>query len=188
MPVAFPSHQGVILPLWRRFPRAIDGVAVSVGAAMPDVIDALAWPYRGKLGQWMGHSLVGTLACVAVGVPLVLLCRRILPARWIANLDRGAPDRPTLGRMLLSLALGSLSHVFSDLVTHANCLLFWPGPEPDIFPAWWSRAWTHVALPIYDEPYPIAPHWVSWALFTIGGAIAFVWCVRKPVSAPSSRA
>ena len=31
MPVAFPSHQGVILPLWRRFPRAIDGVAVSVG-------------------------------------------------------------------------------------------------------------------------------------------------------------
>lgn len=37
VPLAFPSHQGVILPLWRRFPRAIDGVAVSVGA-MPDVV------------------------------------------------------------------------------------------------------------------------------------------------------
>lgn len=178
MPVAFPSHQGVILPLWRRFPRAIDGVAACVGAAMPDVIDALAWPLRGELGQWMGHSLLGTFACVAVGLPLVWLCRRVLPVRWIARLDVGAPDRPTLGRMIVSLAIGSLSHVLSDLVTHANCLLFWPGPEPDLFPAWWSHAWTHVALPMYREPYPIAPHWVSWLLFTIGGAFSFWWCVR----------
>lgn len=83
-----------------------------------------------------------------------------------------------VGRAMISLAIGSLSHVLSDLVTHANCLLFWPGPEPDLFPAWWSHAWTHVALPIYREPYPIAPHWVSWLLFTVGGAISFWWCVR----------
>ncbi len=91
--------------------------------------------------------------------------------------------------MLLSLAIGSLSHVASDLVTHANCLLFWPGPEPDLFPSWWSRAWTHVALPIYKEPYPIAPHWISWLLFTIGGAVSFVICVRRPVkdSPPAGR-
>ena len=80
---------------------------------------------------------------------------------------------------MLSLAIGSLSHVASDLVTHANCLLFWPGPEPDLFPAFWSRAWTTVSLPIYREPYPIAPHWVSWLVFTIGGAALFGWCLKK---------
>ncbi len=177
MPLAFPSHQGVILPLWRRFPHAIDGVAVSVGAAMPDIVDALAWPIRGELGQWMGHSLIGTFACVALGIPLVWLARRVLPKGFLARLDRGAPDRPTLVRMLASLAIGSLSHVASDFVTHANCLLFWPFAEPDPFPAWWKHAWTTVSMPWYREPYPIAPHWVSWALVTVLGAVSFFWCV-----------
>ena len=39
MPLAFPSHQGLILPVARRWPAHFDGLALCVGAAMPDVVE-----------------------------------------------------------------------------------------------------------------------------------------------------
>jgi hypothetical protein len=179
MPVAFPSHQGLILPLWRRFPRAIDGVALSVGAAMPDVVDAAAWPFRGELGQWMGHSLVGLAVCVAAGFPLIALARRFAPRAWIRALDRGAPPSPTVLRAAASLAIGAFSHDVFDLMTHASFPLLWPFYWNDhLFPSWWEHAWGSVPLLVYRRPYPIAPHTIVWALLTIVGAWLFVRCLR----------
>jgi hypothetical protein len=180
MPVAFPSHQGLILPLWQRFPRAIDGVALSVGAAMPDVVDFAAWPLRGELGQWMGHSLVGLFVCVAAGFPLLLLARKALPAAWIARLDRGGPPVPGVPRALLSLGVGALSHDVFDLVTHASFQLLWPWYTSEhVFPAWWSSAWGSVPLFVYRQPYPLAPHTIAWAVLSIAGAILFWRAVRR---------
>jgi hypothetical protein len=184
MPVAFPSHQGLILPLWRRYPRAIDGVALSVGAAMPDVVDAAAWPFRRELGQWMGHSLVGLAVCVAAGFPLLWLTRRFVPARWIARLDQGAPPSPTLARAAASLAIGALSHDVFDLVTHASFPLLWPWlTDADVFPSWWSRPWGSVELFVYKHPYPLAPHTIVWALLSLVGAWLFFRCTRLRAAA-----
>jgi hypothetical protein len=179
VPVAFPSHQGLILPLWQRYPRALDGLALSVGAAMPDVVDAAAWPFRGELGQWMGHSLVGILPCVAAGIPLVRLARRVIPRAWVARLERGAPASSGPARAAVSLAIGALSHDLFDLVTHASFLLLWPLRVGEgIFPSWWVHPWASVPLLVYRKPYPLAPHTVAWGILSVVGAILFWRCTR----------
>jgi len=179
MPLAFPSHQGLILPLWRRFPRAIDGVALCVGAAMPDVLEAAAWPFRGELGQWAGHSLLGAVACVPPGLALARLARRVAPRRLVARLDAGAPASPPALRAGASVLLGALSHLAMDLVSHGNFLLLWPWYRDDsLFADWWYHAWGAIPLPVYREPYPIAPHTIAWLVLTVLGAWLFVRCLR----------
>src|SRR5262245_20647228 len=60
MPMTFPAHQGLILPVKRQWPNSFDALALSVGAAMPDVTDTiLSFPINGYFKQWYGHSLVG---------------------------------------------------------------------------------------------------------------------------------
>jgi hypothetical protein len=182
MPLAFPSHQGLILPLWKWAPRRIDGVALSVGAAMPDIVDACAWPFRGELGQWMGHSLIGcVIACVPGGLALTWLFRRIRlrPLRaLVTRLDQGAGPN-TVWRAALSVGIGALSHDATDLVTHCSFPLLWPkAPTPDIFPQWWCRPWASVPVFVYKQPYPLAPHTIVWFLMTILGAWLFFRCIR----------
>jgi hypothetical protein len=186
MPAAFPSHQGLILPLWRRFPGVFDGVALSVGAAMPDLVDAAAWPFRGELGQWMGHSLIGLVVCVASGFPLLWLVRRVTPRRWLVRLDRGRAL--SLPLVALSLGVGALSHDAFDLVTHASFLLLWPWySETSVFPSWWSHPWGSVSLLVYKQPYPLAPHTIAWGVFTVLGAVLF-WRYTRRELAPDERA
>ncbi len=180
MPLTFPSHQGLILPIWRRFPDRIDGVALCVGAAMPDIVDAAAWPIRGELGQWLGHSLLGVVVCVPAGLALAWLARRIVPQKVVSRLDEGAPASPGFARAGLSVAMGALSHVVFDFITHGNFLLLWPWYRNDhTFPSWWYHACGSIPLPVYREPYPFAPHTVAWIALTIIGAVVFVRCLRK---------
>jgi hypothetical protein len=180
VPLAFPSHQGLILPLWRWFPRRIDGLALCVGAAMPDIVDAAAWPFRGELGQWLGHSLLGILVCAPAGLALTWLTRRITPRAWAARLDKSGPPSGRVGRAALSAIIGTLSHVLFDLVTHADFLLFWPWyRNGHAFPEWWYHAWGSIPLPLYRDPYPLAPHTVAWVVFSIVGVILFIRCLRR---------
>lgn len=178
MPVAFPSHQGLILPLWQRWPQHLDAISLSVGAAMPDVVDALAWPVRGELGQGMGHSLLGVVAlCLPLGLALEQLVRRFVPSRFLARLDGTTP--PRLARACGSLVVGALSHVVFDLITHANFPLLWPyGRELHPFPAWWSRPWARIPLFVYREPYPLAPHTIVWAVLSVLGVVLFLRALR----------
>jgi hypothetical protein len=178
MPLAFPSHQGLILPLWRRFPRHIDALGLCVGAAMPDVVDGLAWPLRGELGQWLGHSLLGVvIAATPLGVLATVLLRRRLPRAWLARLGEGH-GFATRWRVLWSVALGALSHVAFDLPTHAGCKLLWPWyVNDDLFPDWWCHRWAEIPLLVYREPYPLAPHTLSWLVLTLLGAWLFMRCL-----------
>ncbi|MHC4550792.1 MAG: DUF4184 family protein [Planctomycetota bacterium] len=185
MPLAFPSHQGLILPLWRRYPARLDGVALCVGAAMPDLVDAAAWPARGELGQWLGHSLLGVVGCVPAGLALAWLARRITPRPWLARLEAGAPASPGLVRAGLSVAGGALSHVVLDFITHGNFLLLWPWyGSDDAFPSWWYHAWGGIPVPVYREPYPFAPHTIAWIALSILGAVLFVRTLRRAPRAP----
>jgi hypothetical protein len=179
MPLTFPSHQGLILPLWRRFPRRIDAVALCVGAAMPDVLDALTWPFRGELGQWLGHSLVGVIVSVPIGIALSRLARRVVPSSFIARLDEGASPDGSFPRECLSIGIGSLSHIAFDLPTHAKFMLLWPFHVPEgVFPSWWCRQWGTINLPTYRDPYPLAPHTVAWVILSAIGAALFIRCLR----------
>ena len=185
MPLIFPSHQGLILPLWRRFPDRIDAVALCAGAALPDIADAIAWPFRGELGQWLGHSLLGVVLAAPLGVLLARIARRALPRRALARLDPAPPQggARSLAREALSVLAGALSHLLFDLVTHGNSLLLFPWYQDDrLFPSWWYHAWGAIPLPVYRRPYPIAPHTVSWLLLSAAGAALFFRCLRPRVT------
>lgn len=180
MPSAFPSHQGLILPLWQRWPRRFHGLSLAVGAAAPDLVDGLAFFYRGKLGQWLGHSLIGLpLLCLPLSLLLLPLVRWLTHRwAWARRLDQPL-DTPRV--RALSLLVGAASHDVFDLITHGSFPLFLPWrDDASFFPDWWTHAWTSVDLFVYDEPYPIAPHFVSWAVFSALGVGLFIRAVRAP--------
>jgi hypothetical protein len=179
VPSAFPPHQGLILPLWQRFPSRFHGLSLAVGAAAPDLVDGVAFFYRGELGQWLGHSLVGLpLLCLPLSLLLLPLVRRATRSlAWAKRLDlRGGPHSP--GSRATSVLIGAASHDFFDLITHANFPLLLPWREGLAFPAWWTHSWAEVDLRVYEAPYPIAPHFISWAIFSLLGIALFVQAVR----------
>lgn len=174
MPLAFPSHQGLILPIiadrWR-----LDTIALSVGAALPDIVELLVWvtPFGGDLGQGIGHSLIGVILFVPVGLLFTMLTRRLTPRRVLARLDRYGPQ--STRNVCGAIVVGALSHVLFDFVTHANFVLLVPFYEDDnFFPSWWTRTWASVPLVIYRKPYPIAPHTIAWSFASVLGIVLFV--------------
>jgi hypothetical protein len=197
MPLAFPSHQGLVLPLGRRFASSCDALALCVGAAMPDVVDGAIGLGRGHLGQTLGHSLGGLVGlCVPAGLLLTWLLRLLGPPvrrspavdRVIRTLARGLPDsRPASAAKLraearlspfvvasTSVAIGVLSHLFFDLLSHGTIVWLepWVGPV-HIWPDWWTVAWFHVNLPGYAEPYPFGPPEIVWLGLSVGGVGLF---------------
>ena len=54
-----------------------------------------------------------------LAMALTVLLRRVLPRAWLARLEEGAGP-PMRGRATWSVAIGALSHVASDLVTHGK--------------------------------------------------------------------
>src|SRR5262252_2027095 len=86
MPLGFPSHQGLLAPLWRRWPGRFAVLALWVGALVPDVVDGTEnIARRGRFEQWLGHSLLGaTLVGVPLGLALTAAVRRA--ARRLASL------------------------------------------------------------------------------------------------------
>lgn len=175
MPLAFPSHQGLILPLWKKWPRHIDPIALSIGAAAPDIVDALAAPIRGELGQGIGHSLIGVLLLATPLTTLLSYGARRLPDRAVDFVfPRDVHPHPTLGRAVVSAFAGALSHSIFDLLTHANLVLFLPWYRDDaLFPAWWRTAWVELPLVFYDKPYPIGPHFVAWSVASVVGVLLY---------------
>lgn len=201
MPLVFPSHQGLILPLVRRWPRHFDALSLCVGAAMPDVVDGLLGLYRGHLGQWYGHTLFGTVAfCLPGGLVLTWLLmiaekylsqrfdliRRIQPVYAELTHSSALPvDTPRTGvvrsrlmLMSLSIWIGALSHLLWDFVSHGNFLWLYPLYENSrVFPSWWYAAWFEIPIPFYKDPYPFGPHLVVWFALTLIGA----WLFFAPV-------
>lgn len=169
MPWGFPSHQGLILPLWRRWPHAFHGLALCVGAGVPDIIDGAVGIARGRLGQGIGHSLIGlALLSIPVGLVVTGLVRRfwhrfVLPRSkrragrsWFELLDE-TPSRagsaantriasaaffPNKGdgrRQCLSVFVGAVSHVFFDFISHDTFGLLRPWYEYSGFFPAWWR-------------------------------------------------
>ncbi|MBQ0905418.1 DUF4184 family protein [Micromonospora sp. U21] len=125
MPLTFPSHPGVVLPLklWR--PRWFDGVALTTGAVAPDV----RYAFLGVGPEWQSHTLT---ALVWWCLPVALLGAWLVRAT-VATL---AAHLPHLGPFALrdygvlatvrhpwqitvgSALLGAASHIGWDYLTH----------------------------------------------------------------------
>jgi Domain of unknown function (DUF4184) len=167
VPLAFPSHPGLIAPFWRRWPHRFDALGCGIGAATPDVVDGILGIARGHLGQWYGHSLIGLFVLdVPVALALVVIARKLAMFR---NLPRA-----TLGRLTFAVWFGSLSHVVFDFISHESFLLLLPFYESKrVFPTFWYARWFEVPLPGYREPYPIGPHFTVWLALSVLGALMF---------------
>jgi hypothetical protein len=200
MPMTFPAHQGLILPVVRRWPNFFDALALSVGAAMPDITDTiLGFPINGYFKQWYGHSLIGIFTLDFFGGLFItwliaVLVRRLLKSVYLSPplpafltkasrtlYSGGSSNTVFHGRNRLklwsfSVMVGILSHVFFDIISHATNLLFYPWYENVYwFPTWWYTIWFEVRpLAAFDRTYFVGVHTVSWGLLTLLGSLLFL--------------
>ena len=193
MPMTFPAHQGLILPVVRRWPHAFDALALSVGAAMPDIADTiLGLPLNGHFQQWYGHSLIGIFTIDLLGGLLLTWLIAVSAARFFqdpvrsqrlqAILRKGqshSTPSPSRGARLrlwsFSVLVGILSHIGFDIISHETNLLFYPWyPDPRWFPEWWYATWFEIQpFPPFGHVYSAGIHTVVWGLLTVVGILLF---------------
>jgi hypothetical protein len=195
MPMTFPAHQGLILPVVRRWPNSLDALALSVGAAMPDITDSLlGFPINGYFKQWYGHALVGIFTLDLVGGLfltwlMATFAKRLfrdadLP-RYLQPLFTTAPrnsefmagkSRMSLSLWTFSVLVGILSHIGFDLISHDTNLLFYPWiRNPHWFPTWWYTKWFEIRpLHAFGRSYSVGAFSVIWVLLSLVGTFSFI--------------
>jgi hypothetical protein len=126
VPLTFPAHQAVVLPIKFRWPQRTDATAMCVGAAAPDLLHSV--PGVGSSGHSVGGVLLGA-------VPITLVICWWL--RWrsalgvFANLPDAGPfrvhsyrvitqRRPEFATTLVGAMIGASSHVLIDAFTHGE--------------------------------------------------------------------
>ena len=135
MPVPFLAHQAPVLPL-KRWRPGLDGVALVVGSAMPDMARATQKTtphfFFDHPLWWDGHTPTQQFVwCLPVGLVVTWLVRRLLAPRLAGYLpDLGVlhlRDLRHVGRtrhrwwvIAGSVLIGSFSHVVLDLLTHSD--------------------------------------------------------------------
>jgi len=199
MPMTFPAHQGLILPVMRRWPDSFDALALSVGAAMPDITDSLAgFLLNGYFKHWYGHALIGIFTLDLVGGLLItwllavfvsdflkyarlpqglqkFFIKAALPADPGASSNTALHWRTRLGLWSFSMLVGALSHVGFDLISHDTNLLLYPWYEnPRWFPGWWYTSWFEIGpVPMLGHAYSVGIFTVIWCLLTFLGIFLF---------------
>jgi hypothetical protein len=196
MPMTFPAHQGLILPVVRRWPNSFDALALSVGAAMPDITDTvLGFLLNGYFKQWYGHALIGIFTLDLLGGLLITwllasfgtrflryprLPQRMqtrFPGRDPVTLQTPGPRwRSRLGLWTFSVFIGILSHVGFDLISHDTNLLLYPWLEnPHWLPGWWYPIWFEIRpLPMFGRTYGVGVFSLIWILLTLIGIFSFI--------------
>ena len=193
--MTFPAHQGLILPVVRRWPNSFDALALSVGAAMPDITDTiLGFPIKGYFKQWYGHSLIGIFTLDFVGGLFITwliaaLARRSLKSVYIPKAlqaflpkasqtrnSAGSQGRDKLKLWSFSVLVGILSHVFFDIISHDTNLLFYPWYENVYwFPTWWYTIWFEVRpVAMFGRTYAVGVFTILWGLLTLLGSLLFL--------------
>jgi hypothetical protein len=193
--MTFPAHQGLILPVVRRWPDSFDALALSVGAAMPDITDTvLGFSINGYFKQWYGHALIGIFTLDLAGGLFITWIIAALASRLFRDTavpgplqiffrkalhDREAEvggNRVPLKLWSFSVLVGILSHIGFDLISHATNLLFYPWAEnPRWFPGWWYEIWFEIRpLHGFGRSYAVGVYSVMWGLLTMIGTFLFI--------------
>ena len=193
--MTFPAHQGLILPVVRRWPNSFDALALSIGAAMPDITDTiLGFPLNGYFKQWYGHSLIGIFTLDFAGGLFITWLMAVLAGRLSKSVyipkalqsflpkasqtrnSAGSNTRDRLKLWSFSVMVGILSHVFFDLISHDTNLLFYPWYENVYwFPEWWYRIWFETRFfSMFGKTYLVGLHTVIWGMLTLLGSLLFL--------------
>jgi hypothetical protein len=195
MPMTFPAHQGLILPVVRKWPNSFDALAVAVGAAMPDITDTLlGFSINGYFKQWYGHALIGIFTLDLLGGLLITwlivnVARRsfkgtdfprVLRAFFTktASVRDSASSRTKapLSLWSFSVLVGILSHIGFDLISHDTNLLLYPWYEsPRWFPGWWYVTWFELhPFAMFGHAYSVGVFSIIWCLLTLIGIYLFI--------------
>lgn len=200
MPMTFPAHQGLILPIVRRWPNSFDALALSVGAAMPDITDTiLGFSINGYFKQWYGHSLLGIFTLDLFGGLFItwliaVLVRQLLKSVYLrqtlpAFLTKASHTLDTISRSkiessqrdriklwIFSVFVGILSHIGFDIISHTTNLLFYPWYDNVYwFPTWWYTVWIEIpALSAFGNTYLVGVHTLVWGMLTLLGIFLFL--------------
>ena len=198
--MTFPAHQGLILPVVRKWPKSFDALALSVGAAMPDITDTiLGFPLNGYFRQWYGHSLLGIFTLDLFGGVFItwliaFLVGQLLKSMYLspplpAFLTKAARALELIGKSKtesrgqdklrlwsFSVMVGILSHIGFDIISHTTNLLLYPWYENLYwFPTWWYTVWIEIpALSAFGRTYLVGVHTVIWGLLTMFGIFLFL--------------
>jgi len=195
--MTFPAHQGLILPVVRRWPNAFDALALSVGAAMPDITDTiLGFTLNGYFKQWYGHSLIGLFTFDLVIGLLITWLIAVFARHWFRDGDvprrlqrvftkpplkgdpQGAGERNRVPLRLWSFSvfIGIVSHIGYDLISHDTNLLLYPwSKNPRWYPGWWYKIWFELRpLPMFGRTYAVGVFSVIWVLLTLMGIFLFI--------------
>lgn len=173
---------------------------MGIGAALPDMLDAVSIASRGHFAQGIGHSFLGL---AVLGLPLGLAAWFLLHAasmrahgmspghaggrawnRLLHTFSTGVRPGQFLRkwpRVIGSMGLGGLSHLVFDLISHGGFPWLMPWiPKIKIFPAWWYTVWFRFDVPGYRH-YAVGPYGMVWLLLTILGAYVLIRpAFRKP--------
>ena len=171
-----PFHVIAVWPLYVRWPKRWDLLALSFGSVMSDLEVITVYPIfrTWESGRGIMHSILGVFT---VNLLLAVLAARYL-APWLATrLDRRFPgkgwrlfaghdvvnDRKAWPVTIGSAILGGLTHLGLDLFMHYDTPLFWP----------W-RAVPLAALPVEIAVNPV------WSIgIEIVVAIPFFWMLWR---------
>ena len=134
-----PFHVIAVWPLYTRWPKRWDLLALSFGSVMSDLEVITVYPIfqTWESGRGIMHSLLGVFT---VNLLLAVLAGRYL-APWLATrLDRRFPgkgrrlfaghdvvnDRKSWPVTIGSAIFGGLTHLGLDLFMHVDTPIFWP--------------------------------------------------------------
>jgi hypothetical protein len=125
VPLTFFAHQAPVIPLKRAWPNTLDGTALCVGAAAPD----LAYP----LGDWLSAQSHTAIGLVVWALPATAVACVLIRLRLAANVFAQLPDAggwrvhswcvlgarwPRWWHTAMSALIGGASHVMIDGFTH----------------------------------------------------------------------
>jgi|SRR5688572_3861758 len=199
MPLTFPAHQGLILPVARRWPAHFDALALSVGAAMPDITDSvLGFLINGYFKQWYGHALIGVVTFDLPGGLLITWLLTVFAAQLLKHtglsqrlqilFTKASPNndlatdrnvahtwRTRLSLWSFSVSVGILSHLGFDLISHDTNLLLYPWYDNvRWFPEWWYATWFEIRpLPMFGHSYSVGLFTVIWVILSLIGIFLF---------------
>ena len=126
MPVTFLAHQAPVLPIARRWPGRIDGIALVTGSMAPDMAYVLA---GSRFNVWAHAFPALVLFCVPVALAVAWLIARVIsPVLWDHLPDAGcfrlhdyrglSGHRFRAAPAVTGAIVGAGSHVLLDHFTH----------------------------------------------------------------------
>ncbi|MEL6189445.1 MAG: DUF4184 family protein [Myxococcota bacterium] len=179
MPLTYPAHQALVLPLKARWPQRFDGLALMVGASSPDLLFAAG-------GDWMfAHTPVGLPILVGLVTSYSILLRRyglpgicrFLPTVLGADLRiYGAMSArsPSLLTTLLSALVGAVSHQLWDALSHST--------HPVAVALGFDEAWATLELGALRRELSVARsiQYIGHALGSVATVGGLLYLARNP--------